>query len=48
MGRFDNGPISRRPSAVATLATWVRQVQRAMPLTVMAQDPHMPTRQEKR
>ena len=32
----------------ATIATWARQVQRGRPLTVMAQDPHMPTRQEKR
>ena len=32
----------------ATFDTCVRQVQRAMPFTVMAQAPHMPTRQAKR
>ena len=36
------------PAAFATLATCVRQVQRGRPLTVMAQEPHMPTRQAKR
>ena len=46
-GRFASGPISRRPP-LATLATCVRQVQRGVPFTVMAQEPHMPTRQAKR
>jgi len=46
-GRFSNGPISSLPSS-ATFETWVRQVQRGRPLTVMAHDPHMPTRQAKR
>jgi hypothetical protein len=46
-GRFSNGPISSRRCS-ATFATWVRQVQRGRPLTVMAHDPHMPTRQAKR
>ena len=46
-GRFASGPIVSRPP-VATLETWARQVQRGRPLTVMAQEPHMPTRQAKR
>ena len=29
----------------STFFTWVRQVQRGTPLTIMAQEPHMPTRQ---
>ena len=33
---------------LTTFDTWVRQVQRATPFTVMAQAPHMPTRQAKR
>ena len=32
----------------ATVATRARQVQRGRPLTVMAQEPHMPTRHENR
>ena len=46
-GRLSSGPISSRPLP-ATLATWVRQVQRGWPFTVMAQEPHTPTRQAKR
>jgi hypothetical protein len=46
-GRFSSGPISSWPR-VATRDTCVRQVQRGRPLTVMAQEPHMPTRQAKR
>ena len=46
-GRFSNGPMVSRPRD-ATFETCVRQVQRGRPLTVMAQDPHMPTRQAKR
>ena len=41
--RLPRGAISRRPSP-ATLSTWVRQVQRARPFTVIAHEPHMPTR----
>ena len=47
IGRLASGPISRRPSST-TRETCVRQVQRGRPLTVMAHDPHMPTRQAKR
>ena len=46
-GRFDSGAISSVPSR-RDLRTWVRQVQRATPLTVIAHEPHMPTRQAKR
>ena len=46
-GRFWSGPISSRP-LLATLDTCVRQVQRGRPFTVMAHEPHMPTRQAKR
>jgi hypothetical protein len=46
-GRFSSGPISSWPRA-ATRDTCVRQVQRGRPFTVMAQEPHMPTRQAKR
>ena len=46
-GRFSSGPMVSRPR-VATLETCARQVQRGRPLTVMAQEPHMPTRQAKR
>src|SRR5512145_2830736 len=46
-GKFRNGATVSRPPRVA-LSTWVRQVQRGRPLTVMAHDPHMPTRQAKR
>src|SRR5260370_1325863 len=46
-GKFSSGPISRCPLS-ATFDTWVRQGQRGRPLTVMAQEPHMPTRQAKR
>ena len=46
-GRLASGPISTRPSST-TLEMCVRQVQRGRPLTVMAQLPHMPTRQAKR
>ncbi len=43
-GAFPKGPMRSRPAG-ATLATWLRQVQRGRPLTVMAQEPHIPTRQ---
>src|ERR1700683_2000378 len=46
IGRFSSGPISRR--SLPTFATCVRQVQRGRPLTVMAHEPHMPTRQANR
>ena len=46
-GRFSNGPMVSRPFAI-TFETCVRQVQRGRPLTVMAQEPHMPTRQANR
>ena len=46
-GRLASGPISSRPFST-TFEMWVRQVQRGRPLTVMAQLPHMPTRQAKR
>ena len=46
-GMFLSGAMRRRPS-LATRPTWVRHVHRATPLTVMAHEPHMPTRQEKR
>jgi hypothetical protein len=44
---FRSGSIAISPSA-ATLETWVRQVQRGRPFTVIAQEPHMPTRHAKR
>ncbi len=47
IGRLPSGPTRMRPCR-ATRATWVRQVQRGPPLTVMAHEPHMPTRQAKR
>jgi hypothetical protein len=47
IGRFSNGPMTSLPFA-ATLETCMRQVQRGRPFTVMAQEPHMPTRQAKR
>ena len=46
-GRLRNGAMRSRPPAAARW-TWVRQVQRGLPFTVMAQEPHMPTRQAKR
>src|SRR3954463_13390603 len=46
-GRLASGPIVSLPLD-ATFATWVRQVQRGLPFTVIAQEPHMPTRQAKR
>ena len=46
-GRFASGAISSAPSP-ATASTCVRQVQRARPLTVIAHEPHMPTRHAKR
>jgi hypothetical protein len=46
-GMFFRGWMRRVPSS-ATLSTWVRQVQRGLPFTVMAQDPQTPTRQAKR
>src|SRR5690242_15817018 len=46
-GKFASGPICRLP-VPATLATWVRQVQRGLPLTVIAHEPQTPTRQAKR
>ncbi len=46
-GILASGPISSRPSST-TFEMWVRQVQRGRPFTVMAQLPHMPTRQAKR
>src|SRR5215467_12839769 len=46
-GRFSSGPILR-PPFLTTFDTWVRQVQRGRPLTVMAQEPQTPTRQANR
>ena len=46
-GRCASGAISSAPSP-ATASTCVRQVQRARPLTVIAHEPHMPTRQANR
>ena len=49
--RFSSGPISSRPLPAAfatTFVTWVRQVQRGRPLTVIAHEPHTPTRQANR
>src|ERR1043166_1228895 len=46
-GRLGSGPISRVSPAVAS-ATCVRQVQRALPFTFIAHEPHMPTRQAAR
>jgi len=46
-GRFASGAISSE-SPSTTFDTCVRQVQRATPLTLIAHEPHMPTRQEKR
>jgi hypothetical protein len=47
IGRLASGPISSLPSSI-TFDVCVRQVQRGRPLTVIAHDPHMPTRQAKR
>src|SRR5690242_21296317 len=44
IGRWLSGAISSAPPAV-TASTCVRHVQRALPFTVIAHDPHMPTRQ---
>src|SRR5688572_13026458 len=46
-GRLCRGPISSM-SPSATTETCVRHVQRALPLTVIAHEPHMPTRHAKR
>src|SRR4029079_13752568 len=43
-GRLASGPIVSLPP-LATFDTWVRQVQRGLPFTVIAQEPHMPTPQ---
>jgi hypothetical protein len=43
-GRLRKGRSSRR-SLPATLSTCVRQVHRGTPFTVIAHEPHMPTRQ---
>ncbi len=44
-GRLRSGATDS-PVPSSTFLTWVRQVQRGLPLTVIAQEPHMPTRQE--
>ena len=46
-GRLASGAISSRPFST-TLETCVRQVHRGRPLTVMAQEPHTPTRHANR
>jgi hypothetical protein len=46
-GMLRSGLISTWPS-FCTRETWVRQVQRGTPFTVIPHDPHMPTRQAKR
>src|SRR5579859_6367280 len=46
-GRFSSGPMVRLPSRV-TFDAWVRQVQRGRQFTVIAHDPHTPTRQANR
>src|SRR3981081_2875718 len=46
-GRLRSGPITSLFSR-ATLSTWVRQVQRGTPFTLIAHEPHMPTRQGER
>ena len=46
-GRLASGARRSAPSC-ATLSTCVRQVQRGLPFTVIAHEPHMPTRQAKR
>src|SRR5688572_1094040 len=46
-GRFFNGAMDKA-SFFKTRSTWVLQVQRGTPLTVMAQEPHIPTRHAKR
>ncbi|MCY1541324.1 hypothetical protein D9M68_770090 [compost metagenome] len=43
-GMLRKGSITITPSS-STRLTWVRHVQRGLPLTVIAQDPHTPTRQ---
>ena len=50
IGRFERGASSKTSSLASsvTLATCVRHVHRATPLTDIAHEPHMPTRQEKR
>src|SRR3954451_11513186 len=47
IGKFSSGAISTEPF-LATAEICVRQVHRGRPLTVIAQDPHMPTRQANR
>jgi hypothetical protein len=42
-----SGPMASA-SPFATLSTCVRQVQRGAPFTVIAHEPHMPTRHAKR
>src|SRR2546428_760593 len=46
-GSLSSGAINSLLSR-ATLSTWVRQVQRGTPFTLIAHEPHMPTRQVKR
>ena len=46
-GRLASGASVKAPSRT-TVATRVRQVQRGRPFTVIAHDPHMPTRHAKR
>src|SRR4051794_5066922 len=45
-GRLASGPIVSLPPP-ATFDTWVRQAQRGLPFTVIAHEPHIPTRPAK-
>lgn len=44
-GKFLKGSIVSLPDFFAALSTWVRQVHMGLPFTIIAQEPHMPTRQ---
>ena len=46
-GMLRSGSITITPPS-STRLTWVRQVQRGLPLTVIAQEPQTPTRQANR
>ena len=46
-GRLRSGSMTSRPSP-ATSFTWLRHVHRARPFTVIAHEPHTPTRHAKR
>jgi hypothetical protein len=47
-GRLRNGSMVISFLSLIALSMWVLQVHLAIPFTVIAQEPHMPTRQAKR